>query len=1219
MRTLMRPLLTLLVLPPLLLIALLAVLQTDAGRRLLEQGIALASDERIRVEGLMIQPPARVRIARLEARHARGTWLTVDDLVLDLRPGALLSGALEVGLLSARRVEPRRLPMSGEGSTEPLRLPATATLIVHRIAVDRIDLNAWRPDVPALAVLGNAALRGGALATDLSLTTPGRTDRYELALRLSASQIALSTRLHETPGGLLAALGEVAGMPLPLGSDDLELTATALGSVRDLSVALALASGALHAEAHGRLDLIGGSASTLLIDARLPALDLVPWGLPPLVWDRLALSADLAGHWSTPQGHASLTATDVRLGAWGIARLSADLVGGPTRLDLDGTLHGPNGPPPLPAAFATTPTRVHAALAPLDPTQPILLSVDHPLVQLAARAVLDERVGEVVLTLPDLATLGALHGQDLAGRAQVGLRATTNGTARLDAHAELGLSRAPGPTLALLGPSANLTLSTRAITTDTWRIDTARLASTTVTANAAGQVSPTALDLDWTLDLRDLGVLAHGWSDALEAHGGLTGHPGSPDLLAAIAGHDIALGPALTLARLDLNGRLSDPLGRAETEASLIIEGSSRGPLDGTLSLDARGPIAALELSATSRLGTPLGPAALDWGARLDTPRRTLVLGHLDARLRDERLILLAPATLDLNDGARVDRLALGLATVIDPTLDGTLTLSGRPSPPLDLDLDLDALALSRLARWWPNAPPITGQVDARLRLAGSLAAPTGTLDILTQGVRLTEGQGRAIPPGELRLAARLHGAVTELEARAAVPERADLRLDGRFAGSLSGLRGALDLRARGDLDLALFDPLLAARGRRIAGRATLETALSGTLAAPRLNGTIHLEDTALRDHLIGLSLTAIEGRLRLLGDTLSIERLTGRSGRGRFDLAGQIGVLDPDLPVDLRLDARDAHPVALDLLEIEGDLNLHLTGRAQDRLELAGRGDLSRILIRLPERLPAEIPTLEVRERGQRTHPLQTRPTRGGPLPSLGLDLDLNAPAAVRVSGLGIDAELGGALQVRGALDRPRLSGGLSLTRGQYSLAGQTLRFTRGRIGFAGVDGLDADLDLEARVTAAGRTALLLVQGSPRAPRILLRGEPEMSDEEILSRLLFGVPAGRLSTLQAVRLGRAAMALAGVERGPEAGVLGRLRDGFGLDRLDVDSDARGSTILEGGRYLTDGLFIGARQDDQGTESRGILRMDIIPRLRLEADLGDGGGVRGGTAFEIEY
>jgi translocation and assembly module TamB len=96
-------------------------------------------------------------------------------------------------------------------------------------------------------------------------------------------------------------------------------------------------------------------------------------------------------------------------------------------------------------------------------------------------------------------------------------------------------------------------------------------------------------------------------------------------------------------------------------------------------------------------------------------------------------------------------------------------------------------------------------------------------------------------------------------------------------------------------------------------------------------------------------------------------------------------------------------------------------------------------------------------------------------------------------------------------------------------------------------------------------------------------------------------------------------MALAGVERGPEAGVLGRLRDGFGLDRLDVDSDARGSTILEGGRYLMDGLFIGARQDDQGTESRGILRMDIIPRLRLEADLGDGGGVRGGTAFEIEY
>ncbi len=83
---------------------------------------------------------------------------------------------------------------------------------------------------------------------------------------------------------------------------------------------------------------------------------------------------------------------------------------------------------------------------------------------------------------------------------------------------------------------------------------------------------------------------------------------------------------------------------------------------------------------------------------------------------------------------------------------------------------------------------------------------------------------------------------------------------------------------------------------------------------------------------------------MRLSGDALRVERLTARSGRGTLALDGSIGLLAPGLPVDLRLVARDASPIQLDLLDAEGDADLRLDGRATENLSATGSVRLSRI-----------------------------------------------------------------------------------------------------------------------------------------------------------------------------------------------------------------------------------------------------------------------------------
>jgi translocation and assembly module TamB len=677
-------------------------------------------------------------------------------------------------------------------------------------------------------------------------------------------------------------------------------------------------------------------------------------------------------------------------------------------------------------------------------------------------------------------------------------------------------------------------------------------------------------------------------------------------------GEALRLPGAVQIGSLQLDARVTDPRGIARTEATLRLRGLEVDGIAGELNMTARGPVASLDLTLSSRLTTPLGPASLTTAAQLDGSARRVALQQLEARALDQTLRLSARAVVDLAGGLAIDRLRLNLGK-------GTIEVAGRVTPTLDLDATLIKLPLE-LARLAAPELPLAGSLDAQIRLSGSPDAPTGSVRAEASAVRLTEGAWRSMPAGLMTFSANLGPNATEIDARAEIGSRADLRVRGTIGGTPAA-PGSLALKTDGRIDLTLLDPLLAGGGRQARGQTRLDASVTGTAAAPRLDGRLGLADGAFWDRRLGLALTEIEGNLRLAGDQIRVERFRARAGAGTLAVEGSVGLLAEGLPTDLRLVARNASPIQSDLVSVQGDADLLLQGRAAEALTASGTMHLSRVEVRLPERLPTAVAVLEVRESGSRARPPRTeRGTAGSGLtPMLGLDLTLSAPRAVYIRGRGIDAELGGAVRVRGTLDAPELSGGFDLLRGQYDLVGQTLRFNRGRFGFDGAPGLNPNLDLEARVTAAGSTAILNVLGTATAPRIELRGEPELPEDEVLSRLLFGVAGSRLSGFQAARLGMAAAALAGVKTGEGLAVLDQARAGLGLDRLSIGTDEQGDAVLEGGRYLSERVYLGARQGTRAGETQGVLRIEVTPQIRLEADVGASGGTRGGGAFEKEY
>jgi translocation and assembly module TamB len=374
----------------------------------------------------------------------------------------------------------------------------------------------------------------------------------------------------------------------------------------------------------------------------------------------------------------------------------------------------------------------------------------------------------------------------------------------------------------------------------------------------------------------------------------------------------------------------------------------------------------------------------------------------------------------------------------------------------------------------------------------------------------------------------------------------------------------------------------------------------------------VDIADADLQDVARGARLSNIAALLRLDGDMLQISRFTARAGRGTVTARGAIGVLQPDMPVDITIAARDARPLASDLVTADMDIELRVRGAARSRVDAVGRVHVKHADINIPGGLPPGVAVLDVRRPGDK------RPPPEEPALVVGLDVEVDAPRAVFVRGRGLDAEMGGKIHVGGTAAAPQISGGFALRRGTFDLAGASLKFVRGEVGFAGAGlqrRLDPTINLEAEKAAADVTAKLGVTGFASAPKIALSSTPELPQDEVLARLLFGVAVKELSPLQLVQIASAVNTLRG-GGGGGLNPLAKVKKRLGLDSLSVSGgDGQSGPSVEAGRYVSERVNVGARQSASGT-TQARVQVDLTRRLKIETTVGSGGGTLQGTTPE---
>ncbi|WP_428374398.1 translocation/assembly module TamB domain-containing protein [Lichenicoccus sp.] len=688
--------------------------------------------------------------------------------------------------------------------------------------------------------------------------------------------------------------------------------------------------------------------------------------------------------------------------------------------------------------------------------------------------------------------------------------------------------------------------------------------------------------------------------------------PGQPHPVARVDLSGSLGAKAAHVGQLALRGTVVDPAGSPDIDLALRADQIAASGITGHARMTAKGPQTALGVVLGGAFEHVAGaPASIDTALILDLPGKHVQVTRLAATAKGEALRLLGPARIGFGAPIAVDHLRASLAAAGGMGAPALLDIAGQVSPRLDLTASL-ANVTPALAK--PFAPSLdaTGVIALQARLTGSTARPSGTVTLTARNLHLRTGPGASLPPGTLDARAVLAAGAARIAARLDAGRQIALALDGTAPVSAAG---ALGLRARGNIDLAVANAVLGAEGRQAGGELALDLGVSGTVQAPRLDGTIRLDHGQIQDFAQGVRLTDIAALIAARGQSISIERFVAHAGDGTLEASGTVGALLPGLPVDLHLTAHHARPLASDLLTAVLDMDITAKGQAQSRLDIAGTVTIDSASINIPNSLPASVATLDVIRPGETPPP----PASAAGSRVIGLDMAVNSPGQIFVRGHGLDAEMAGRLHVGGTTTAPQVSGGFDMRRGTFSLAGVTLTFTRGRVGFNGAgvtNAIDPSLDFTAESFVDADVAKLNIGGYASAPKITLSSNPPLPQDQVLALILFQQTTTKLSTTQLASLAAALAELSG--GGSGGGVLDTVRGTLGLDRLSIGSGGANTSgaSVEAGKYVAKGVYVGARQATSGSGTQAQVQIDLTRRLKLDTVVGTGGQVTGTTTPE---
>lgn len=692
------------------------------------------------------------------------------------------------------------------------------------------------------------------------------------------------------------------------------------------------------------------------------------------------------------------------------------------------------------------------------------------------------------------------------------------------------------------------------------------------------------------------------------------------------------------LERLTLRGRITDAFQDPEVKLQLqgekiaygqILLARLRATLDGPPSRLQATLETAGQLQAQESLPLSLSSAAslsLAKGVRAE-------IGRLTAALGTEKISLRHPLLFERSANGEISGSA-DLAVGEKGQAEGSWRLT--PGEALSARVDVTSIPLGPWDEMFfrQGAGGILSFSANLSERAGEAAKARLSANLEEIRLARTEssqaGEAPRLPPLTAKLEAGLAEGRLDGSLSLGGPEQQILTADLSLPVTVSPLAGLYDfdsgaplaIAARVDGEISRFWPYVPLPDHRLDGRLKIVARLSGSASDPDLEGTVELAGGRYEHLQFGTLLQDLRlaGNLDSRGVHIS-EIAATDGGKGTLTGKAEIEVGEqPLLAYDAEVTLRDMAVTRMDEMRLFGDIDLRLEGDEQ-AAKIRGEANVSRGEVDLAVALPPSVPQLEVENLPGTDEPAggnNERRKEGedeATAFSTSLQLAVEIPGRLFVRGKGLDSEWGGSLDIGGTAEAPQLVGELRARRGQLDLIGKTFAIRDSQITFLGGQPPDPQLDIVGVHSAGDIEVTATLTGTASTTVLAFSSDPQLPQDEILSRILFGKSQGRLTPYEAVQLAGVAANLTGTGGGLD--IMGTIRKILRVDVLRVGGGEDGPSV-EVGKYLREGVYVGtkrgATQDSSGVE----VEIELTPHIRATTETTEADN-KTGIQFKWDY
>jgi len=614
-----------------------------------------------------------------------------------------------------------------------------------------------------------------------------------------------------------------------------------------------------------------------------------------------------------------------------------------------------------------------------------------------------------------------------------------------------------------------------------------------------------------------------------------------------------------------------------------------------------------------------------DYGLKGDyilrTNDRELRIANLQMRFDTTVWQSTHPATIrSRTNGIAVDSLELRSGANSRIYANGLLPTSGSAA----FEVAVDNFQVGDLLDILQSDLDLHGLVSMHGTMHGTLAAPTlrGALGLVNgvykgdtlPNLHSTFGYANRSLGAELDLVRRTGSPMATVTANLPV----NLALQGVNGPRLLQQPIAVDLNAD-SLPLELI-PAFTGVVSEVHGVAAAQATLRGTFKNPSVNGSLRLSRGIVRVATTGMYLENLRGAIALAGDTVRIDSLTAKSGRGTVAVTGGLQVADLRNPAfALALNAHNAEVLDNSMGKLSADANLKLTGPLA-RPYLNGRVQVTGGTIEMNTSsnknvISAGDPDLFNVADTSLIADKQLFPAQSPILANARVDVQvgINRNTWVKTTDADVEIFTDYPVDVHVAQSAFTLTGAVGTERGDYTFLSKRFTITRGSATFVGTPDLNPTLQAtgEYQVQLTGNPAMtiqVLIGGTLKNPKLTLQSDaqPPRSQSELLTLLAFGGPTTTLLAPEGSSLGGAGgpggvvgqsaqVAMTRLE-GVAMGVLfeqlqSRAGQALGADQFyispgdtpELTTGQKGwsnfiqNTRVEGGKYLNPRTFVGVQ------------------------------------------